>query len=109
VTTQRLLNGEVSYQTRYFISSLPPDAARLSGAIRDHWHIENRLHWVLDIAFREDDNRARKNHAPENLSLIRHLTLNLLKHDTTVKAGIKAKRKRAGWDHDYLLSLLCSP
>lgn len=109
VTSQRQQAGETSSQTRYFISSLPPDAARLLSAIRAHWQIENGLHWVLDVAFREDDNRARKDHAPENLSLIRHLSLNLLKQDTTVKAGIKAKRKRAGWDHGYLLALLCSP
>jgi predicted transposase YbfD/YdcC len=109
VTSQRQQAGETSSETRYFMSSLPPAAARLLSAIRAHWQIENSLHWVLDMAFREDENRARKDHAPENLSLIRHLTLNLLKQATTVKAGLKAKRKRAGWDHDYLLGLLCSP
>jgi predicted transposase YbfD/YdcC len=109
VTSQRQQAGGTSSETRYFISSLPPDAARLLSAIRAHWQIENSLHWVLDVAFREDENRVRKDHAPENLSLIRHLSLNLLKQDTTVKAGIKAKRKRAGWDPGYLLALLCSP
>jgi len=109
ITSQRQQSGETSRETRYFISSLPANAERLLTAVRAHWQIENALHWVLDMAFREDENRTRKDHAPENLALIRHLTLNLLKQDTTVKAGIKAKRKRAGWDHDYLLGLLCSP
>lgn len=108
VTCQRQLQGETSQETRYFISSLPPDAERLLTTVRAHWQIENGLHWVLDMAFREDDNRARKGHAPENLALIRHLTLNLLKQDSSLKVGIKAKRKRAGWDHPYLLSLLCT-
>lgn len=109
VTSQRQIQGESSQETRYFISSLSPDAERLLATVRAHWQIENGLHWVLDMAFREDENRTRKGHAPENLALIRHLTLNLLKQDTTIKAGIKAKRKRAGWDHDYLLALLCPP
>jgi predicted transposase YbfD/YdcC len=70
---------------------------------RTHWHIENRLHWVLDIAFREDENRVRKDHAPQNLAVLRHLALNLLKHETALKVGIKAKRLRVGWDHQHLL------
>jgi len=77
-------------------------------AIREHWQIENGLHWVLDIAFREDESRIRKDHAPQNMALLRHLALNLLKQDTSVKVGIAAKRKMAGWDNDYLLSVVCS-
>lgn len=109
VTSQRQEKGKTSRKTRYFISSLPPAAALLLHSVRAHWQIENSLHWVLDMAFREDESRVRKDHAAENLAIIRHLTLNLLKQDTSMKAGIKAKRKRAGWDHDYLLNLLCSP
>ncbi|MGB5595193.1 MAG: ISAs1 family transposase, partial [Crocosphaera sp.] len=68
--------------------------------------IENQLHWVLDVAFNEDDSRIRKDNAPENLAIIRHIALNLLKQDKTLKGSIKNKRKVAGWDNDYLLSLL---
>jgi predicted transposase YbfD/YdcC len=108
VTSQRQENDTRSRETRYFISSLPPDAELLLRSIRAHWQIENSLHWVLDMAFREDESRVRKGHAAQNLAVLRQLTLNLLKQDTSVKAGIVAKRKRAGWDHNYLLSLLCS-
>jgi len=107
VTSQRQENDTLSRETRYFISSLPPDAELLLRCVRAHWQIENSLHWVLDMAFREDESRVRKGHAAQNLAVLRQLTLNLLKQDTSVKAGIVAKRKRAGWDHDYLLSLLC--
>jgi predicted transposase YbfD/YdcC len=74
--------------------------------VRAHWTIENSLHWVLDIAFREDDSRIRKGHAPQNFAVLRHIALNLLKQDTTLKRGLKSKRLKAGWDHDYLLHIL---
>ena len=76
--------------------------------VRAHWQIENSLHWVLDMTFGEDASRVRKNHAPQNLALLRRLTLNLLKQDRSAKASLKGKRKLAGWDHNYLLSLLCA-
>jgi len=98
--------GHLSLETRYYITSLPPEAKRLLPAIRSHWQIENSLHWVLDIAFREDESRLRKGHGQTNLSVLRKLALNLLKQDTCAKGGIKAKRLRAGWDSQYLLSLL---
>ncbi len=79
-------------------------------ATRSHWGIENSLqnslHWVLDLSFREDESRVRTGNAPENLALIRHLALNLLRQDRTAKTSIKARRKKAGWDNDYLLSIL---
>ena len=75
-------------------------------AIRGHWGIENSLHWVLDISFREDESRVRTGNAAENLALIRHMALNLLKQDNTSKVSIKGKRKRAGWDSDYLLAVI---
>lgn len=107
VTSQRHQGDRTSSQTRYFISSLPPDAAHLLSVVRAHWQIENNLHWVLDMSFREDASRVRKDHAPQNLALLRRLTLNLLKQDQSVKASLKGKRKLAGWDHDFLLSLVC--
>ena len=75
-------------------------------ATRDHWGIENSLHWVLDMAFDEDRSRVRTGHADQNLAVSRHLALNLLKGEQSTKVGIKAKRKKAGWDYDYLLKVL---
>jgi len=76
--------------------------------VRSHWRIENSLHWVLDVAFREDDNRTRAGHSAENLALVRKLALNLLRLEPTRKHGIKASRLRAGWDNTYLLCVLGS-
>ena len=106
VESERTQRGETSVESRYYISSLPSDARTLLGATRAHWGIENSLHWVLDISFREDESRVREGNAPENLALLRHLALNLLKRDSTVKGSIKGKRKRAGWDNDFLLAVL---
>jgi predicted transposase YbfD/YdcC len=92
---------------RYFISSCTASAQAFLKCIREHWQIENGLHWVLDIAFREDESRIRKDHAPQNMAVLRHMALNLLKQDTSVKVGIAAKRKMAGWDNHYLLKVLC--
>lgn len=92
---------------RYFISSWTASAQAFLKRIREHWQIENGLHWVLDIAFREDESRIRKDHAPQNMAVLRHMALNLLKQDTSIRVGIAAKRKMAGWDNDYLLKVLC--
>ena len=75
-------------------------------AVRTHWSIENGLHWVLDIAFREDDSRLRKDNSDQNFAILRHIALNLLKQEKKGKGGIQAKRLRAGWDEDYLLRVL---
>ena len=106
VESERIVDGKTSVETRYYILSLPGYAGRLLSASRGHWGIENSLHWALDISFREDGSRVRVGNAAENLAVIRHMALNLLKHDKTVKASIKGKRKKAGWDDDYLLVLL---
>ena len=98
--------GEIERETRYYISSLAPEAARLNAAIRQHWGIENKLHWVLDVAFREDDSRKRAGHAAQNFSRLNRIALNLLRHDKESKRSIKGKRLRAAWDPDYLLRVL---
>jgi predicted transposase YbfD/YdcC len=106
ITTRSGEGADLEVETRYFITSLPPDATLLLQSIRSHWRIENSLHWVLDVSFNEDRSRIRRDHAPENMALIRQAALNLLKHETSLKRGIKARRKRAGWDNDYLLKVL---
>src|SRR5664280_1680168 len=98
--------GKTETETRYYITSLKPDAARLNRAIRQHWGIENKLHWVLDVGFGEDLDRKRAGHAAQNFSVLNRIALNLLKQDTTSKRGIHGKRLKAGWDNDYLLQLL---
>ena len=101
------LTGRVTSERRYFISSRAgTDAAAFADAVRGHWSIENRLHWQLDVSFREDERRIRKGHGAENYSRLCRLALNLLKRDQTVKIGIHGKRLKAGWDEHYLLRLL---
>lgn len=106
VKAERRVGKEISKQTRFYISSSSRNAKELLDAIRDHWSIENGLHWVLDIAFREDESRVRIGHAAQNLATIRRLATALLKKETSAKGGIKAKRLQAGWDDDYLLTIL---
>ena len=98
--------GKASDEVRYFISSLPAKVKRLARAVRQHWGIENGLHWVLDVAFNEDQMRQRDRNGIENLALLNRLAVSLLRQDKAIKAGVKCKRKAAGWDDDYLLHLL---
>jgi predicted transposase YbfD/YdcC len=101
-----------SVERRYYISSLAPEEAgsapRFAEAVRGHWGIENGLHWVLDVAFREDDCRVRKEHAPQNLATLRQLAVNLLRREPTAKVGVKTRRLKAGWDLAYLERVLAS-
>jgi len=100
-------DGRVEHERRYFISSLGgTEAKRFGRLIRNHWQVENSLHWSLDMSFQEDASRIRNGYAAENFSRLRRIALNLLKRETTEKVGIKAKRLRAGWDEDYLLRVL---
>ena len=95
-----------SVERRYYISSLPAKAASLSRIVRAHWGIENSMHWVLDVAFREDDCRIRVGDAAQNFAILRRIALNLLKKEKTMKLGINAKRLKAGWNVDYLGKVL---
>ena len=96
----------LSRETRYFISSLAGSAQDMIHAVRGHWGIENGLHWVLDVTFREDDSRVRKENAPENFAVLRHIALNVLNRARKGKDSIKTMRLRAGWDETYLAKLL---
>lgn len=97
---------QVTIEDRYYLSSLDGNPQTLLAATRTHWGIENSLHWVLDIAFREDECRVRKDHSAQNLATLRHIALNLLKQEKTATIGIKNKRLRAGWDEQYLVCVL---
>ena len=103
---QREADSGAAGDTRYYICSYPAEASSLLKATRDHWGTWNSLHWVLDVAFDEDHSRVRTGHADHNLAVTRHLALNLLKQERSAKVGIKAKRKKAGWDYPYLLKIL---
>lgn len=106
VEATREAGGKVTVERRYYLSSLPLDVATFARAVRGHWGVENKLHWVLDVVFGEDQSRARAGHAAGNLATLRRLALNLLKREPTKKRGIRAKQLNAGWDHAYLLRLL---
>jgi predicted transposase YbfD/YdcC len=106
VRRERHDGAEHTVEPRFYITSLECDAEAALEVVRRHWHIENRLHWTLDIAFREDDCRIRKGHGAQNFAVLRRMALNLLRQETAAQCGIAAKRKKAGWDHDYLLKVL---
>lgn len=106
IVAERITDRHTTTETRYYISSLPTNAERQLQATRDHWGIENSLHWVLDLAFNEDRSRVRKDHAPANLAVLRHIAVNLLKQEATAKGGTKAKRLQAALDEAYLLKVL---
>lgn len=106
VEATRELNGVKTTERRYYLSSLPLNVELFARAVRSHWGVENKLHWVMDVCFHEDQSRARTGYAAENLATLRRLALNMLKKEKTKKRGIKGKQLNAGWDHSYLLKLL---
>ncbi|MFP4705393.1 MAG: ISAs1 family transposase, partial [Spirochaetaceae bacterium] len=108
VKSQRTIGEHTSTRYLYYISSLPADAGQLAHLVRGHWGIENSLHWVLDLAFREDECRKRKDNSAENFAILRHITLNLLKQEKTCKRSIAGKRLLAGWDTNYMEKVLFS-
>lgn len=101
VVRSRTVNGKTSDETQYYISSRAGGAKAYQQAVRRHWSIENECHWVLDVAFGEDDHRLRDGHAPENLALVRKMALAMLKK-APAKMGVKNKRLKAGWDNAFL-------
>lgn len=106
IKSTRIVGEERTEERRLYISSLPAHARLLEDVIRKHWGIENSLHWILDVAFREDECRKRKDNSAENFAMLRHLTLNLLKQERTCKRSIAGKRLLAGWDESYLEKVL---
>lgn len=108
IESERIIKDKITRENRYYISSLKKTAKKFNEIVRKHWSIENSLHWTLDIAFREDESRIRIGNSAENLGILRHLALNLLKQETTLKRGLKAKRLKAGWSNKYLVKVLRS-
>lgn len=106
VVAERRRGAETSRETRYDLSSLPGDVTRLGDAVRGHWSSENCLHWVLAIAFREDERRLRQGYADQNLAVLRRLALTLLHQEPTAQLGPKAKRLKAGCVEAYLLKIV---
>ena len=105
----REIGAHRTVERRYYLSSLPLGVETFARAVRGHWGVENKLHWVLDVQMREDQSRARAGYAAENLATLRRLALNLLKREKTKKRGIHGKQLNASWNHAYLLRLLGVP
>jgi predicted transposase YbfD/YdcC len=106
VESVREVDGKTTVERRYYLASLPLGIETLARAVRGHWGVENKVHWIMDVCFREDQSRARAGYAAENLATLRRLALNLLKQEKTKKRGIRGKQLNASWDHAYLLRLL---
>ncbi len=108
VLCRRVVEGVESIEFRYYIGSFAGTAEEYLNAIRGHWGIENSLHWVLDVVFREDDSRHHAGNSCENLALLRKLAISLLKQEQTSDASLKTRRLRCGWDNDYLAKVLAA-
>ena len=106
VESTRELAGKISTERRYYLSSLPLQPELFARAVRSHWGVENKVHWIMDVCFHEDQSRARAGYAAENLATLRRLALNLLRKEKTKKRGIRGKQLNASWDRAYLLRLL---
>lgn len=106
VESRRDHGEKVAIEKRYSLVSFPADGVRFSEAVRQHWGVENKWHWVLDVSFAEDASRIRKDQGAQTFSVLRHIALNLLRRESQHTRGIKARRTRAGWDRDYLLRVL---
>ncbi|MBP0022008.1 MAG: ISAs1 family transposase [Cyanobacteria bacterium SBLK] len=108
VERTRHLWNKTTHEVQFYLSSLPADAAILGKIIRQHWEIENQVHWVLDVIFHEDSCRIRSGHSPRNFALLRRLALNALRQETTLKRSLRQKQKRAAMNNDYMTTILKS-
>lgn len=106
VESEQYIDGKTTSETRYFIVSIAPNAKVFANAVRKHWAIENQLHWVLDVSFREDDSRVRCDNASENFGVFRHVAINALRNEKSCKKGVKAKRYKATLQPDYAQKVL---
>ena len=106
VAARREIGDTVQTDTRYLLTALPAQGVRFAEAVRQHWGIENALHWVLDGSFDEDACRIRKDKGAQTFAVLRPIAVNLVRREPSHKRGIKARRKRAGWDRDYLVQIL---
>ena len=106
VSTREVMGQMPTEETRYYLSSLPSDAEKIGAAVRSHWGIENSLHWILDVNFREDHARNRKDYSAENMAIVRHMAVNLIKKERSSKTSVRGKRLKASWSNDYLINLL---
>jgi predicted transposase YbfD/YdcC len=106
IHSERRIGKKTTMETRYFISSLADRASKVVSAAREHWAIENSLHHVLDVTFNEDASRIRRDNAPENLTILRKIVLNLIKKQKNTKASVRGRLKRAAWDNSYLETII---
>jgi len=109
IESTRIIDNQKTTEIRFYISSISANAKKISWAVRSHWRIENSLHWILDVTFNEDNSRIRRKNAPENMTIVRHAALNLLRkfqETTEQKISIRGLRKKAGWDNKTLESLI---
>jgi predicted transposase YbfD/YdcC len=106
VERQRTVAGKTTGEVHYYLTSLAGSGQQFGEAVRTHWSVENGLHWVLDVAFQEDQSRLRRDHAAENMAVLRHLALSLLRQESTCPNGIKVKRLKAALDENYLTRVL---
>jgi predicted transposase YbfD/YdcC len=109
VKATRIIGEKESQECRYYLSSLEPNAELISTAVRAHWGVENSVHWVLDMVFREDESRMRMGNSPENFAILRRMALNLVRRDMGSKKSLKGRRKICGWNNQYLENLLFAP
>ena len=107
VESTRELSDKTEREIRFYITSLVLIANQIAPLVRDHWAVENSLHWVLDMVFRDDECRLRTNHAPANFTTLKHMALNLIRRAKT-KDSIRLRRKVAAWDDDFLVSLVAA-
>jgi predicted transposase YbfD/YdcC len=106
VERERHINDHISCETSYYLLSQKWDGEEFAKRVRAHWGVENKLHWVLDVSFREDECRKRAGNSAENFAMVRHIAMNLLKQENSMKKSMNAKRLQAGWDNSYLTKVL---